>query len=188
MRFAPVPPGDRRPEPAVTEWARPGEARPRVPPPGLRGGRELGWWRPLPGTFVEDPEEERRDTGLPPREGRRPAWFPARAVVDGTRAFVSDGGHLEVWNLETGTRAAPPLPLADRYGQALGPKTAGSAREDLGLLEGHALTLGTGGRRSAVGLRGGARADGRRVLVGLRPARDDRLEAFTWDGEALDAA
>jgi len=74
--------------------------------------------------------------------GNRPSpWLPARAVVAGGRAIVSDGTALRVFDLASGTYASFAIPLP---GSTLDDDAAAergrAARGRFGWIEGHALT------------------------------------------------
>ena len=187
----------RRNEPDRGLEAVPFRGRSRMPPPqywpttggnAARAGLpealgttfELAWWRSpsVHGDLVDS--EDPKDQG-----GNRPStWLPPRAIVLPTGLFVSDGQSLHLYDLERGQ------PVQQRRyvgAHDLGFDVDDDRRIRFGWLEGHGLT----GRVDARGTTWiyAAVPDGRPfepAIANRAPgARDDRIEALTWDGRML---
>lgn len=166
-----------------THWATTGgnAARSAVPP-SLGSDFKLAWYRSARAHGDLADSQDPADKGA-----RQPStWLPPRSIVMPAGVFVSDGVHLNLYDLQKGR------PLARRRftdATDVGHDVDGDRRTRFGWLEGHSLT----GIVDAEGttwiyatVPDGRRFEGTQANETPRP-RDDRLEALAWDGQSLKA-
>ncbi len=147
-------------------------------------GANLAWaWSASPFVDRADPESSDIETTSP--------WHPPRAVTTPDHVLVSDGMSLYAFAIDDGRVVAE-----EEFEEAahIGRDTGEDPRIKLGLLEGHALTV-------VAAHTAGAKEDGYLVYAAVpdgspwpithdpkerkNTPRDDRLQAFHWDGEKL---
>ena len=178
-RFAPAPATLRDPGPAPTGWPTIGgrPARDAVSPT-LGAAFRLAWFNSF--------ESERR---TPAEEGELPRnrpsiWHPPGCVTDGLTAFAFDGERVYAFDVKSGRRRAVPYPIVDSRGATLfRPRYAETERrDDLGLLEGHALTLGGTVEAGRVLYVSAPHTDTLARDWSYESPREDRLVALLYDG------
>lgn len=172
----------RAPPPPATWSTTGGDATRGAVPPSVGAG--FAWaWSASPFVDTADPETASVETTSP--------WHPPRAVTTARHVFVSDGMNLHVFAIADGRALA-----VEEYEDAIDLErdTGEDPRLKLGLLEGHALTVVP--EREAGGAGDGyliyaAVPDGRPWPITSDPKerrntpRDDRIQAFHWDGTRL---
>ena len=185
-----------RARPPTARWLTTGgDASRAAVAPTLGHDLVLSWFRgPSPADDLVDTRDPRRRS-----QDRPSVWLPPRAVSSDDHLLVSDGQYLHIYDLRDGSRVLDrelcEYPGTRRGG--IGQDTEEDRRRQFGLLEGHALTIHPVAGLTAGGARLGrgwlvlaAVPDGRawdwdRARGSGHSARDDRIQAFHWDGRTL---
>ena len=169
--------------PVLSAWHTTGGNAARSGMPAPLGAR-FEWAWSLEGILADT-----RDPFLQERD--HPSVFlPPRAVTEDKYAFISDGQDIHVIDLDQGKETTY-ASIPGLHG--LGNDTGEDSRKRFGLIEGHALTLLHGedaGLPANVHLLIAALPDGRAFPITpngdeRRDPRDDRLQAFRFDGKEL---
>lgn len=170
-----IPPELRRGRKPVTSWPTAGgDASRTAVPPGVGADLELAWtWQIAHPTF---PELRMWSDQLPS------PWIAARAVVDDDVAFVNNGAQLVAIDMAGREIDATDLATFGRRTRSLRPVHAEGDRAELGLIEGHGVTLGP--RVWSGRLVYAAVADPSKDWD-YEERRDDHLRAFLFDGHRL---